>query len=116
MRSVSLLAATLFVACGLAIESNEAKAQGIHFGAGPVHINVGNPHGGYYRGNYGNPYGYYGGYRQVYNHGYWGGGHTWHDTSHYDYHPGEYVRHRNHYHYQPGHYDFHQEGHWDHHH
>ena len=37
----------------------------------------------------------------------------WHDTSHYDYHPGEYVRHRNHYHYVPGHYDFHQEGHWD---
>ncbi len=38
----------------------------------------------------------------------------WHDTSHYDYHPGGFERHRNHYHYVPGHYDFHQTGHWDH--
>ena len=38
---------------------------------------------------------------------------TWHDTSHFDYHPGEYVRHGNHFHYQPGHYDLHRTGHWD---
>ncbi len=38
---------------------------------------------------------------------------TWHDTSHYDYHPGQYVRHGNHFHYQPGHYDLHRTGHWD---
>lgn len=36
-------------------------------------------------------YGYPGGY---------GGGH-------YDYHPGQLVRHGNHYHYQPGHYHYH---------
>lgn len=115
MRSVSLWGATLLVVCTLASASNEAKAQGIHFGAGPVHVDVGNPHGGWYRGSYGNPYGYYGGYHNVYSHGYWGGNHSWHDTSHYDYHPGGFERHYNHYHYVPGHYDFHQEGHWDHH-
>ena len=37
----------------------------------------------------------------------------WHDTSHYDYQPGQYVPHRNHYDYQPGHYDLHRSGHWD---
>ena len=36
----------------------------------------------------------------------------WHDTSHYDYHPGGYVPHGNHLHYVPGHYDFHQTGHF----
>ncbi len=38
---------------------------------------------------------------------------VWHDTSHYDYHPGEYVRHGNHYDYIPGHWDYHRTGHWD---
>jgi len=38
---------------------------------------------------------------------------TWHNTSHYDYHPGQYVRHGNHFDYQPGHYDLHRTGHWD---
>jgi hypothetical protein len=38
---------------------------------------------------------------------------TWHDTSHYDYHPGQFVRHGNHFHSQPGHYDLHRTGHWD---
>ena len=63
---------------------------------------------------------YYGGYRTArYGYGYgggdcYGGRSVWHDTSHYDYHPGEVVRHRNHYHYVPGHYDFHETGHWDH--
>ena len=37
----------------------------------------------------------------------------WHDTSHYDYHPGQYVPHGNHLDYVPGHYDFHQDGHYD---
>ena len=48
--------------------------------------------------------------------GYHGGHYDWHDTSHFDYHPAESVRHGNHYHYFPGHYDFHETGHWDHHH
>ncbi len=38
---------------------------------------------------------------------------TWHDTSHYDYHPGGLQRHGNHFHYVPGHYDLHRTGHWD---
>jgi hypothetical protein len=41
---------------------------------------------------------------------------TWHNTSHYDYHPGQFTRHNNHYHYTPGHYDYHRTGHWDTHH
>lgn len=36
----------------------------------------------------------------------------WHDTTHYDWHPGGFYRHRNHYHYVPGHYDLHRDGHW----
>lgn len=70
------------------------------------------------RGHYGAPY--YDGYRS-YKVGYGYGGHgchgdrgVWHDTSHYDYHPGEFVRHRDHFDYVPGHYDFHETGHWDH--
>ena len=47
----------------------------------------------------------------------WGGGHLhYHDTSHFDYVPGGFVRHWNHYHYRPGGYIFHQQGHWDLHH
>lgn len=110
MRNLKLLGATIVVAWGLGTESNESQAQGIHFGAGPVHVDVGNPHRTWYRGNYGG-YGYN---HHVYSHGYHGGGHFWHDTSHYDYHPGGFQRHGNHYHYVPGHYDFHRDGHWDH--
>jgi hypothetical protein len=39
-------------------------------------------------------------------------GPVWHDTTHYDYHPGGFVPHGNHYHYIPGHYDLHRSGHW----
>ena len=37
---------------------------------------------------------------------------TYHNTSHYDYHPGGFQQHGNHFHYVPGHYDFHQTGHY----
>ena len=37
----------------------------------------------------------------------------YHDTTHRDYHPGSFQRHRGHYDYVPGHYDVHREGHWD---
>ena len=50
------------------------------------------------------------------HYGGWYGGHVWHDTSHWDYHPGGYVDHGDHLHYYPGHYDFHHAGHWDHYH
>ena len=54
----------------------------------------------------------------------WGGGHVhwgrrrrrryprWHDTTHWDYHPGGFHRHGNHFHYVPGHYHLHRSGHW----
>lgn len=37
---------------------------------------------------------------------------VYHDTTHYDFHPGGYVPHGNHYHYVPGHYDLHRTGHY----
>ena len=37
---------------------------------------------------------------------------TYHNTSHYDYHPAQLVPHGNHFHHQPAHYDFHPSGHW----
>lgn len=42
--------------------------------------------------------------------------HTWHDTSHWDYHPPTIRRHRDHYHVTPGHWDWHQTGHLHHNH
>jgi hypothetical protein len=118
MRSVSVLGAAMVAACFAAIDLNETKSQGVHIGGRGMHLDIGNPHG-YYGGSRGQ-YGYYGRYpsqayhHNAYHHSHWGGGHLWHDTSHWDYHPGEYYRHYNHYHYMPGHYDFHREGHWDH--
>ena len=45
----------------------------------------------------------------------YGYGRSWyHDTSHYDYHPGYVVPHGDHYDYIPGHYHHHQSGHWHH--
>jgi hypothetical protein len=46
----------------------------------------------------------------------WEGDHTWHNTSHWDYHPTEIRRHGDHYHVTPGHYDWHETGHIDHYH
>lgn len=79
----------------------QADAGQFYFGLG-----VGQP----YYGGYGS---YYGGHGHGYGHGGYGGS-VWHDTSHYDYHPGSYVRHYDHYHYVPGHYHWHNDGHWDH--
>ncbi len=60
-------------------------------------------------------YGYSGGHYGGYGHRSHRGHYDWHDTSHYDYHPGGFQRHNNHYHYVPGHYDYHRSGHWDYH-
>jgi len=55
---------------------------------------------------------------QHYHGGHGHGGHshggypTYHNTSHYDYHPGSFQQHGNHFHYTPGHYDLHQTGHY----
>jgi hypothetical protein len=42
----------------------------------------------------------------------YGGYPTFHNTSHYDYHPAHLQQHGNHFHYVPGHYDYHQTGHY----
>jgi hypothetical protein len=113
----ALVAAFTFAGLG----ENTAEAGGIRFSfgsGGHGHHNHGSH--GYYGQSYGSPYGgsyygtgsyYGGGFRSSSG---WGRGHShWHDTSHYDYHPGQYVRHRGHYDYVPGHYDYHRSGHWD---
>ncbi|MFK7778587.1 MAG: hypothetical protein QM501_10835 [Gimesia sp.] len=91
----------LLIACvalaGMAFMGNTSTAEaGVNF-----QVQWGNGYGGYYGTRSYNRTPYYNGRRHSY----------WHDTSHYDYHPGEYVRHGNHLHYQPGHYDYHQTGH-----
>ncbi len=78
-------------------ETNEIIGAGghVHFGpyGGGVHWGGGSVHwGGHYHRRRRYP--------------------RYHDTSHYDYHPGGFQRHGNHYHYVPGHYDFHRSGHW----
>jgi hypothetical protein len=122
---ISALLITLALA-GFAV--SDSQAQGFHFAAGGVHVDVGSPHsyygsyGSYYPSlNRGCGYGEYpytthygGGYGVGGYGGGWGGRSTWHDTTHLDYHPGEFRRHRGHYHYVPGHYDVHEEGHWHH--
>ncbi|RIK87673.1 MAG: hypothetical protein DCC67_01760 [Planctomycetota bacterium] len=88
-------------------------------GHGGVSISVGyHGHGGH--GGYPHRrFSYYPRYGHAYGHGFGYGGHWghahWHDTSHFDFHPGGYYRHRNHYHYVPDHFDWHEDGHWDHH-
>jgi hypothetical protein len=77
----------------------------------------GNLNGGIGAGVYSRGVYNYGGYGNRYNtyrpyNTYYGGGPVWHDTSHYHYHPGGFVPHRNHYHYVPGHYDLHRSGHY----
>lgn len=103
MKIAKLLGAVVLVLGSFALVTNDAKAQGFFIGVG---------HSRYY-GGWNN--GYPGGPRHhVYHRGHQGGRHYWHDTSHYDYHPGGFVRHYNHYDYVPGHYDYHQTGHWHH--
>jgi hypothetical protein len=86
----------------------QASDFGFHFSGPGYHFDVGRPH---YRSAF---YGDYCGhsYNSYYNNYFVG--RSWHDTSHFDYHPGGYVRHRNHYHYIPAHWDYHEDGHWDH--
>ena len=109
-----VLAVATYLAIGL--EHPEANAQGFHLQTRGLHLDVGRPHGSYYGGHtsyYPSSWGgsYWGG---GHGGGYWNRNHAWHDTTHLDYHPGEYVPHYNHYDYVPGHYDVHHTGHWDH--
>jgi hypothetical protein len=111
MKRFTIIMGVIAMVVASAAFSSPAQAGdfGLHFAGRGYHIDVGHAHHGhdYYDGYRTARYGYGG-------HGCYTGRSVWHDTSHWDYHPGEYVRHRNHYHYVPGHYDFHDDGHWDH--
>ncbi len=74
------------------VEAGHCRSRGLNFS-----VNF----GGYNNNGWGNNW------RRGHNHS------TWHNTGHYDYHPGQFTRHNNHYHYTPGHYDYHRTGHWD---
>jgi hypothetical protein len=109
-RLLGLIGAlSLVIAFGAMSRPAEARDIGLHISGPGYHFDFGRPH---HRTSYYSGYG--GGYGSYYDSCYGGYGGGWHDTSHYDYHPGEVVRHRNHYHYVPGHYDYHQDGHFDH--
>jgi hypothetical protein len=136
-------ALSLLIVCAAVLvvggSADTARAQGVHVGVGRLHVDVGNPHHGHHgrhgyhgygRSGYALPQqfgwnthfqhfsgGGYGHarYQSYYQPG-WGSHYDWHDTTHYDYHPGQYVPHYNHYDYVPGHYDLHRSGHWDAHH
>lgn len=110
LSKIGLAVAVLAVALG-----STAQAQ---YGIGAGVYSRGIPNYGF--GNYGyNNYGYNNVQPRTnyYSNGvrynsYYRGGPVWHDTTHYDYHPGGYVPHGNHLHYVPGHYDLHQSGHY----
>ena len=78
-----MIACVVVAGFALANQTSTAEASRFGFHFGGGGIHVGSGHGG------------------------------WHNTSHYDWHPRSYRRHRNHYHYMPGHYDYHRTGHWD---
>ena len=70
-------------------------------------------HGNYGYNNYARPHtSYYGNNGGGFGFNGYGRAPVWHDTTHYDYHPGGYVPHGNHIHYVPGHYDLHRSGHY----
>ncbi len=85
MKSRLLSAVTVFALFMVGATGPEASGQGFHFDGGGAHVDVVNPHS------------YYGGYPYTsYYGGNWGGHADWHNTTHLDYHPGEFAYHRNH--------------------
>jgi len=107
MKKFTLSLAALAAIAMLSMDTGVAEAApgfrgfGIHIGARNVHLDIGQSHGyrtnSFYRSSYRAP-----------------SRHVWHNTSQFDYHPAQRVRHGNHIDYTPGHFDFHQTGHWDH--
>ena len=114
MNKLSFGLAALSAMALVTMDTSAAQAAhtyrgfGLHIGGRNVHLDIGNPHGRRSRSRvvYRTSRAYVPSHRTRYHY-------DWHDTSHWDYHPGEFVRHGNHYDYIPGHYDWHQEGHWD---
>ena len=102
-RNILLTGFALIAAVAMTTSTAEAGRFGISLNFGGHRHHSGYGHRGYSHRNYGH---------RSYGHR----GHShWHDTSHWDYHPGGFQRHGNHYHYIPGHYHWHNDGHWDHH-
>ena len=112
MNKITLSIAALAAMAFVGFDANTAEAGhgfggfGIHFGGRLAHIDIGNPHGYHNQVTYRTTRTYYPQYQPRTHY-------DWHDTSHYDYHPGGFVRHGNHFDYERGHYDYHQEGHYD---
>ncbi len=105
-RFLVLMGATAMILVFLSADSSaRADSFGVHFAGPGYHVDIGRAHHGrnYRVADHG--------HRHAYPHRARKG---WHDTSHYHYHPGEFVRHRDHYHYVPGHYHIHNSGHWHH--
>ena len=111
LPAAAILAFTFLGANG---DTAQAKHRGFHFSSGGVHVDIGNPHRTYYGGGWGG-YGH-SAYYPSHSYCWHQPAHTWHDTSHWDYHGPSLQWHGNHYDYVPGHYDWHQDGHWDHNH
>lgn len=106
-----LIFAGLVVAAISLVQTKQADAQiQFGFGGGSSCRSYGGYSQSYYRqSGYGSYYS-----RPSISRSYYQSRPTYHDTSHYDYHPTSIQRHRNHYHVVPGHYDLHRTGHWHH--
>ena len=125
----ALVALTFVVATTMM--TTETNAQVIHVGpgGGGVHWSGGSVHwggnggvhpvGGFYQPQWGGGLHHggiqHGGIHSGIQRRRWSGGHFWHNTSHLDWHSGQYVPHNGHVDYVPGHWDVHKSGHWDHH-
>lgn len=115
MSKSALILGTLAFVGMAGMSASDASAQspfGVHIGGRAVHVDLGNPHGNYrsYNRSYARSYSR-SSYRAPVNRGHY----DFHDTSHYDYHRPQVVRHGNHYDRTPGHYDLHRTGHFDYH-
>ncbi|MFP6674741.1 MAG: hypothetical protein VB878_06660 [Pirellulaceae bacterium] len=101
MKRIALAVA---VVIGLSLTAtSKAQAQGFHFSGGGIHVDLGNVH-------HGGHYGHQSHNRNYNNH--FGTQYRFHNTTHLDWHPGQYYRHGRHFHYSPGHYDIHRTGHY----
>ena len=108
------LALAVIVGIGLAgFGASQAQAghpwgTGIHVGHNSLHYGHGSSHVVRYSGLHNRLYYAPGAFGNVH-----GNHFDWHDTSHFDYHPGHYIFNGYSYQYVPGHWDFHNDGHWD---
>ncbi len=113
MKKITLPLAAIAALAFVALDSSPAQAQlGIYIGGRGAQIGIGSP----YRVGYG-----YRGYttayhpsaRAAYRGQYSRTHYKWHDTSHWDYLPGQWVPHGDHCDYVPPRRVWHEDGHWD---